>query len=79
MLAAAVVLGASGVGLGLGVARLVAGETGAVAALLVLAPMLVGAPLGAGLGIWGAVERGWLGRPPAGAPDEASGEGAARA
>ena len=62
MLAAAVVLGASGVGLGLGVARLVAGETGAVAALLVLGPLLVGAPLGAGLAIWGAAAQGWLRR-----------------
>ena len=62
MLLAAVVLGASGVGLGLGVARLVAGDTGAGAALLVLGPMLVGAPLGAGLAIWGAAAQGWLRR-----------------
>ncbi len=62
VLAAAVVLGGSGVGLGLGVARLVAGDTGAGAALLVLGPLLVGAPLGAGLAIWGAAAQGWLRR-----------------
>ena len=49
-------------GLGLGVARLVAGDTGAGAALLVLGPLLVGAPLGAGLAIWGAATQGWLSR-----------------
>ena len=62
VLLAAVVLGGSGVGLGLGVARLVAGDAGAGAALLVLGPLLVGAPLGAGLAIWGAAAQGWLSR-----------------
>ena len=31
-------------------------------ALLVLGPLLVGAPLGAGLAIWGAAAQGWLRR-----------------
>ncbi len=58
-------------------ARLASGDAGAASGLLVLTPALVGLPLGAGLGIWGAIERGWLGRPPASeGPDEASGEGA---
>ena len=77
LLAAAIVLAISGVGAGLGLARLAAGDAGAASGVLVLTPALVGLPLGAGLGIWGAIERGWLGRPPAETSDETSGEGAA--
>ena len=76
LMAAAIVLALSGAGAGLGLARLAAGDAGAGSGLLVLTPALVGLPLAMGLGIWGAVERGWLGRPAPEAPEETSGEGA---
>ena len=72
---AMVVVTLSATALGFGIACVVDGDQDAACALLVLAPVIAGFPLGVALAIFGAAGWGWLGRWGPEEGEEGKGEG----